>query len=398
MSTLPSPQAIRPAALQIGAGNIGRALLGEIFFEAGLQLTFADVNEALVTALHHDKTYQINIVSAAGSETKTIRDVDAISMLDEAALHEHILHASIITTAVGVAVLPKIAPALARGLAARLSHATPTKHATIIACENVAGNTTILRDHVLAQLPDDTTRRQVLAAFSFPNCAVDRIVPNLAKSNSDSLTVTTEAYYLVAVDRTALHETPPPVAGFTYVDDIEAVLTQKLFTFNGLHAAAAYLGYREGCATIDQAVSRHDVAPQLAGFLEEVSAVLVSRYPSIALSDQQNFAQKTLTRIQNPYLHDTPARVGREPLRKLGQHDRLVQPALLAPEAGVKPTYITRAIAAGFCFDSPTDPQAIEIQNGIRTEGARATIARVTGLDENHWLVNDIETAYRHLV
>ena len=48
-------------ALQIGGGNIGRALVGEVMHDAGLHVTFADVNEQLITDFNNEGGYPVPV-------------------------------------------------------------------------------------------------------------------------------------------------------------------------------------------------------------------------------------------------------------------------------------------------------------------------------------------------
>lgn len=269
-------------------------------------------------------------------------------------------------------------------------------HVVVIACENMEKNTETLRDYILAALPDEKWRTKVLQVVSFPNCAVDRIVPNTTTGGNDHpLTVTTEDYYQLTIDRKALLADMPPISGIALVDDLEAVLAQKLFTLNGAHAAAAYWGYLKGYESINSAMMDPNIQALVGGLMNEVGAVIVQHYPSITTEQQQAFAAKTLRRFMNPYLQDQPKRVGREPKRKLSPGDRLLRPAVLAVEAGETPANITMAIVGGFRFDNPDDPQAMELRYEIERNGIDAAIIAVTGLQQAHPIVKQTVAAYR---
>lgn len=84
-------------ALQIGGGNIGRALIGPVMQEAGLQVKFADVNEQLINHFNTEHGYPVRIVSAEGITEKYIEGVKAISSRDEVAMIDSIVSADIIT-------------------------------------------------------------------------------------------------------------------------------------------------------------------------------------------------------------------------------------------------------------------------------------------------------------
>lgn len=383
-------------ALQIGGGNIGRALVGEVMHEAGMHVTFADVNQELIDNFNNEGGYPVEVVSMDGRREGMVDNVSAVSSLDEEAMVRHIVSADIITTAVGANILPRIAPTLARGLAARLMQRPNDEgHVVVIACENVERNTESLRDAILAALPDDEIRAKVLAQISFPNCAVDRIVPNTKSTINHPLGVITEDYFQLAVDRTALKSDMPDIPGIQLVDDLEAVLAQKLFTLNGAHAAAAYWGHLGGYQTIDSAMQDPNISELVKGLMAEVSEVIVANYPSISADQQKYFADKTLRRFMNPYLMDEPIRVGREPMRKLSPRDRLVRPAILALASGITPANLNMAIVGGLRFDNPADAQSAQLRDDITRQGADGALASLTGLEITSPIVRQVTAAYR---
>jgi mannitol-1-phosphate 5-dehydrogenase len=382
--------------LHCGGGKIGRAMVGQVMHEAGYHVTFADVDEQLIADFNNEQGYPVQVVSLDGSREEYVDGVSAVSSLDEAAMTDRIVRADMITTAVGAAVLPSLAPTLANGLMERLKQRPADEvHVVVVACENLERNTEIFRDHILAALPDDEWRMRILDKVSFPNCAVDRIVPNTRSDIDHPLAVITEDYFQLAVDQTALKSDMPDIPGIELVDDLDAKLAQKLFTLNGAHAAAAYWGYLKGYETIDGAMADPNIQALVQGLMGEVSSVLTRHYPSISPEAQQAFVEKTLRRFMNPYLQDEPKRVGRDPKRKLGVGDRLLRPAMLAIDDGETPANIGAAIIGGFRFDSPEDPQAVEVRHAIESSGIDAAVVAVTGLQRSHPLVKQTVAGYR---
>lgn len=383
-------------AVQFGGGMVGRGLVGKVLHDAGWHVTFVDVNEDLVRDFNNERGYPVLEVSLDGSKQEYVDGIDAVSALDEAAVIESIVNADIITTAVGASVLPAIAPSLAKGLTERLKRRpADAMHVVVIACENVVGNTEILRDHIFAALPDDRWRARMMETVSFLNCAVDRIVPNSAGGMEHPLAVTAEDYFRIVADRTALRGEMPAIAGIELVTNLDAVLAQKLFTLNGGHAAAGFWAHLTGYATISEAMADPNIYALVSGLMDEVSAVLVRHYPSITPEQQREFAQATLRRFMNPYLNDDPKRVGRDPIRKLGGGDRLVRPAVLAVSDGETPANLNMAIVGGLRFDSPADPQAVEVRHHIARVGVEGAVVALTGLNVAHPVVRQAAAGYR---
>jgi mannitol-1-phosphate 5-dehydrogenase len=383
-------------AVVYGGGNVGRANLGRLLNEAGFLVTFVEVNEELIRDFNNERAYPVFSVSKEGTRQDYVEGVNAVSALDEAALIDCIVRADIITTAVGAAMLTRVAPTLAKGLMERLKRRPADEmHVVVVACENVVGNTEILRDHVLAALPSDEWRTRALNTFSFLNCAIDGVVPDTSSGVGHPLAVTREDYFRLAVDRTALRADMPAIPGIELVNNLKAVIAQKLFTFNGGHVAAGFWAYLKGCETISEAMNDPNIYALVSGLMGEVSPVLLRRYSSISAVEQQAFVETSLRRFMNPYLKDAPTRVGRDPMRKLGAGDRLVGPAVLAVDDGETPANLNMAIVGGLRFDSPDDPQAVELRKRIARVGVEAVVVDLTGLPVTHPVVRQAAAGHR---
>lgn len=370
-------------ALQIGAGNIGRGLLGPVYAEAGLRTTFADVNERQVKELNGYGEYPVFTVSAEGAQESLVGNVDAVDIRDPEAFSRAVVEADVITTAVGPDVLPRVAPALAAGLVERLKRRPSDElHVAVVACENVTDNTARLKEHIWAHLtPEQQARLEGIV--SFPNCAVDRIVPTAGVS-AEPLAVTVEDYYQLVIDAAALRQPIPAIPGMKLSEDLDAVLEQKLFTLNTVHALTAYYGHKAGYEYIHEAIQDPTIRSLVEGTLTEIEPLLTERHDSISAADQQAFADQTVERFANPYLRDTVTRVGREPMRKLGADDRLVAPALLLVEQGGTPAHLTVGIVAALKFRHPADPQAVELARRIPEETVPGVLQGVSGLSPEH--------------
>ena len=98
---------------RFGAGNIGRSLVGQLFSRAGYEVIFVDAISKVVDALNQRREYEVVIkdtLPPAVPDRIAVRNVRAISAGDTEAIAEAISHTDLIATAVGPAVLPKLAP------------------------------------------------------------------------------------------------------------------------------------------------------------------------------------------------------------------------------------------------------------------------------------------------
>ncbi len=308
-------------AVHFGAGNIGRGFIGLLLNQSGYHTTFVDVNGEIVDLINATQEYRV-VLADQTKEEVTVTNVAAInSMNDPDKVIDAIVQADIVTTAVGPNILPIIAKSIVAGLRKRVTE--NKKDLSIIACENLIGGSTLLKNSVYEALSEEE-KVEFDKYFSFPDAAVDRIVPN--QTNDDKLMVTVEPYYEWVVDQSMIKDEVPPVKGITFVDDLTPFIERKLFTVNTGHAIAAYLGYHAGMKTIDEALADNEIKANLEHTLNETGQLLVKKY-GFEMDDHKAYINKIINRFLNPYISDEVTRVGRAPLRKLGANDRLVSPA-----------------------------------------------------------------------
>ena len=362
-------------AVHFGAGNIGRGFIGLLLHKSGYRTCFVDVNGEIVNLLNEKKQYIVKLASASGEEL-LVENVHAINSLkDPDLVIDEVANADIVTAAVGANILPLIAGLIAAGLKKRLEQSR--KPLTIIACENMIGGSTFLKEKVYEELTNDE-KVQFENYFSFPNAAVDRIVPN--QTNADKLAVTVEPFYEWIVDESEIKGTNPPVQGVTFVQDLEPFIERKLFTVNTGHAVVAYFGYLAGIRNMHEALGNTEIREMIEQVLEETGRYLTATY-SFDEKTHAEYVQKIINRFANPYISDDTTRVGRSPMRKLKNNDRLVRPATKYVEMfNENPLYLSRGIAAALHYDFKEDPEANEIQAMIEQKGIRFAIEKTTSL------------------
>lgn len=363
-------------AVHFGAGNIGRGFVGLLLHDAGYEVVFADVADALISQLAAADSYAVHEVG----ENPTVRTVDNFRAVNsgtqEAQLIEEIATADIVTTAVGPHILKFVAPAIAKGIAARAAGKAPLQ---VMACENAINATDILREAIVQSW--DEAAGPLDQAALFANTAVDRIVPN--QEPGQGLDVTVETFYEWVIDRTPFGGAAPVIPGATFVDQLGPYIERKLFTVNTGHASAAYFGYEAGVGKISEAMADQDVAADVRAVLDETKQLLVSKH-GFNHDEQEAYVQKILGRFSNPHLPDTVNRVGRAPLRKLSRHERFIGPAAELAERGIVPEALLGAIAAALRFNDPADAEAVELGQILSASEPAEATERITGLTADH--------------
>ncbi|MBR4642001.1 MAG: mannitol-1-phosphate 5-dehydrogenase [Selenomonadaceae bacterium] len=360
-------------AVHFGAGNIGRGFIGLLLSQASYHVSFVDVAAPLVNDINELGKYNVQIFGEA--EKTLVENVSAINSNENLdALLDAIVEADIITTAIGPNILKFIAPNIAKGLTKRV--ATNKTPLNIIACENMVGGSTVLKNFVYENLADDV-KPEVQKLIGFPDAAVDRIVP--LQKNYEKLLVKVEPYAEWDVDSKGVVGELPAIKGMTLVDNLGAYIERKLFTVNTGHASIAYLAYQKGLPDISSAMRDEDIVAAARAVWAETSALLIDKYnfdPAV----HQKYVMTTETRFKNPEISDEVTRVARGPKRKLSAGDRLVSPAMQLIERGKTPVALAKVIAAALKFDYVEDKEAVEVQDFIKANGIDAAITHFTGV------------------
>ena len=359
-------------AVHFGAGNIGRGFIGLLLSQAGYHVSFVDVAAPLVDDINTLGKYNVQIFGEA--EKTLVENVSAINSNENLdALLDAIVEADIVTTAIGPNILKFIAPNIAKGLTKRVAvNKTPLN---IIACENMVGGSTVLKNFVYENLADDV-KPEVDKLIGFPDAAVDRIVP--LQKNDEKLLVKVEPYAEWDVDSKGVVGEIPTIKGMTLVDNLGAYIERKLFTVNTGHASIAYLAYQKGYTDMSTAMQDDEIVTAARAVWAETSALLIDKYgfdPAV----HGKYVTTTETRFKNPNLSDEVTRVARGPKRKLSAADRLVSPATQLLERGKTPNALAKVIAAALKFDYAEDKEAVEVQDFIKANGIDAAITHFTG-------------------
>lgn len=379
-------------AVMFGGGNIGRGFIGAVLSEADYQVVFADVNEELLQQLNELKGYTVHIRDTVCCD-QSVEHVRGVNSATEDVVKE-IADADLVTTAVGLTILPRIAGAVANGIKAR-KDAGCKKPLNVIACENAIRASSQLKKSVYEKLDEDT-KKYADEYVGFPDSAVDRIVPPVERDLEHPLDVVVEKFYEWSVERSGFCGEIPDIPAMHIVEDIMAYLERKLFTLNTGHCIAAYLGVLKGYETIDQAIADEKIYEIVRGAMIESGKGLIAKH-GFDPETHWAYMESIIERYKNPYLKDVLVRIGREPNRKLASSDRLVGPMLNAHAYGFTVDNLIKGIAAALHFDYEGDAHSQIIQQKIRECGVKETVKEITGITDTT-LLEQIIKSYHTIV
>ncbi len=377
-------------AIQFGAGNIGRGFIGALLSKSGYHVVFADVNEEIISKINEDKCYTIHIMDVECKDEKVENISGVISTSDE--ILEEIRTSDIITTAVGPLVLPRIASTIANGIKLRKITGV-TSYLNIIACENAIKASSQLEEEVKKYLNEEEIA-YLNEYVGFPNCSVDRIVPPVKSENI--LDVVVENFYEWNVEEKAFKGEIPKIYGMNLADNLMAYIERKLFTLNTGHAITAYFGYLKGYNTVDESIKDEVIHDLVKKAMIESGQGLIAKY-NFDKEEHFKYIDKIIERFKNPYLKDDVARVGREPLRKLNENDRLIKPLMTAKSFNLDIDNLLLGVGAALNYNNEEDSQSVELQRLISEKGVKESLAHVANLAQEQEVLSKVEKYYNEI-
>ncbi len=362
--------------LQIGAGNIGRALVGPLFGAAGWEVVFADVDAALVDGLNEQGGY--NLVTCHpvdGLTPRRITSVRAIRADDPDDLARHATEATVIATSVGAGALPAVLSALDSALSGRETAVD------LLLAENAPGAA-------------DLVRRSLVHAprVGIVETSIGKMVPLVPAEAraTDPLQIRGEPYNTLICDAHGWIDSPPAIEGLLPVDNIAAYIERKLYVHNLGHSAVAYLAHiaDPACRTIVDALALDGVREGAEAAMRASAAALLAKYPDdFDKQELDAHIEDLLDRFSNRFLGDTVHRVGRDLARKLGPRERLIGAMRLCMENGVEIDAIARVAEAALAFGAPDErgeihPSDRAVHERISGEGVRSVLCDFADLSE----------------
>jgi mannitol-1-phosphate 5-dehydrogenase len=353
-------------AVLIGPGRIGCGFVGHVLASAGYELLVVG-RSPIVEQLERARAYRVRLVERGSAVETEVSGVRALRASDPRAI-DAIAEADLVCVSVGAANLPGLAHLLAAGLARH------PRTVNVLAFENAPEAAAVLAAAVAEREPS-------AARHGFSGALVSRIVTRRLGDlhGSAPLTFVGDPAASFVVHGPSLRAPLPAIPHLRSVEDYEAWVQKKLFTFGAGHATTAYLGALKGYRYVHAAIRDPEIRARVLDAMEEGRRGLEARYGAELAGDREEL-EAIVARFENAALNDPIVRVGRDPLRKLGCADRLLGAARLAEAAGVLPSRLALAAAAALCFICPGDPSACLLQDRLGKVGAGAILQEVAGV------------------
>ncbi|MBW7990745.1 MAG: hypothetical protein FVQ84_12125 [Planctomycetes bacterium] len=340
-----------------GFGPIQAGLFVKEAFQSGnfTRLIVAEIDARLVDAVKaNNGSYYINIAKANGIETLKIDNVELLNPnvpADKQILIQALAHSTEITTC-----LPSVnfynsgAGNSITSLIAEAMKNRAAKSTIIYTAENNNHAAEILEKAVtqnIAPLPEESVQflntvigkmsRVVTDPVEIAQLNLKTIAPGLNRA------FLVEQFNRILVSKTRISDFKPGIDIFIEKDDLLPFEEAKLYGHNAIHSLLGFIGAVKGYTKMTELANDSDVMQiGRAAYSEEYGAALIKKYSSLDddfFTDPgfKDFTEDLLTRMTNPYLGDTIARVVRDIPRKLEMNGRIFGTMQLTLESGHEP-------------------------------------------------------------
>ncbi len=370
---------MKPIFVQWGAGNIGRAFIGQVFSSNGYRVCFIDIAAPLIDLLNKSGAYTVQTVDGERVKELRVDDITAVQVDDEEQVASWITKADLMGVSVGANIWPAIAAPLARAIAKRYEQ-RPERPLDIILAENMNNGARIVQDLLQAHLDP---------AFPFSayigliETSIGKMVP--IQDPADRLLLRAESYDTLIVDERGFINQIPAVRQLRPVQPIEAYVERKLYIHNMGHACTAYLGALcdDTVRAIADALEIERVTSTVRRAMEQAKAVLLHRYPETFTTEAlDEHIDDLLRRFSNRALGDTIFRVGRDLRRKLRWNDRFMGLIIEAEAAHLDWDAVAEGYLAALKFRCATEADQTFLES-IEHLPFAEKIRTVSGWDES---------------
>lgn len=310
----------------IGAGKTGRGFIGRLLSEAGLEVMFVDKDEALVSALKQNSSFDIHFFGEV-RPTYTVTNYTAKTW-DEADFSD----IEVIFVSVGGMNLPDVGASLKGKI-------SDGKERHIIVGENAS--------HPAKTLSEAIGLDYVTVSESTVFCTT-------IEHGGDKLNIASENYPYLQCDAAPLGDYKLDIATVRPILGFENFLTRKLYTYNAASCVIAYLGYIKGYSDYGSAANDEEILTLLDRNYAATNRVLCKVY-GYEEQDQAEFAALSKAKFCDRTIADTVARNAREPQRKLGGAERIIGPLRLLDTHGEDTAVLALTAAAALCYENEGD-------------------------------------------
>ncbi len=365
----------------LGAGKIGRGVVGLLFSRAGYSLHLYDMYMEGMRQLEAQGYYEVRVTDGHDVDDRT--RVDDFAIVDSARdeqIVELLQDVDIAACCVYEGAFASIAHVIARAIAARVACGCE-RGLNVLLCVNALGAPAKVTDLIRAELDADG------AAYFDARVGVCQVMVLAAgmpsEAGANPWQVVVSANPGLEIDADAWKGERVDVEGVSYVTGAQGLIYRKVYCGNMRHAMAGFMGCMSGLEYICDCHRDPWIRANIVGAFEEAHTAIVQEYDYDAAEDAEWVA--FITAKLDADVRDPVERVIASADEKLSHENRFVGPALMCLRHSIVPFYLARGIAYGLaCLARERD---VELGDA---DGVRAFAKEVCGLTDDDWMLLDL--------
>ena len=268
----------------VGAGKEGKGTFGDIFYENKWNITFIDKDENVINSLNEKNSYIVEALYENYNEKHIIDHYHAYLIDDYTNSYESILNADVIVLALYPEDIKEALSKLKFSLQKRIKSNYEQK-LTILCGTN--------KNHMMSKLEnfllDDL---KIEKEWYCSNVALrDMIIRRSSNSDAkDAVQLTTKIVQTLLIQSPVYFDVSK-FKWFELNNNLEMMKDIKLFTYNSPHAACAYVGYKHGYQTIEEASKNKDIKTIMEACVLEAKKGILSSF-EITAEELDDFVEK----------------------------------------------------------------------------------------------------------
>lgn len=375
--------------LIIGAGNIGRGVIGSLFYQSGYKLVIYDIMAERMKKLAEQGKYLVERVGEDRTERILVDNFEILDSSNTEELVDKIATTDLVACCVYEGAFESICNNISEAIKRRTR--AGKGYLNVLLCVNALGAPEYFNKHIENNLIQST---DALNYFR-NNVGICQVLVGMAGMPSpkellaeDPFAVTTRLGGYVGIDGEHFRGDPPVVKSVNMVEKANAQIYRKVYTGNMKHTMTAFMGKAKGYEFISDCNKDPYIQKCVTeAFFEAEEAI--QREFNFNSKDRKDWINGILN-IKNSNLKDPISRVAAKPISKLARNNRFIGPALMCIKHHIVPFYLAKGIAYGFLYRDKGDPESVEITNYVQKEGIEKAIDRYCGLKEEDWLLKEL--------
>lgn len=357
----------------LGAGKIGRGVVGLLFAREGYRLHLYDMYMEGMRQLEAQGYYDARVTD--GHEIDETTRIDAFDIVDSTETEpivELLTHVDIAACCVYEGAFQSISHVIAEAVKRRCAGGG-TAPLNVLLCVNALGAPRKVRGYIEAELSEAA---RAYAADHLGVCQVMVLAAGVpSEPGANPWQVVVSANPGLEIDADAWVGEQLEVPHVSYVHGAEGHIYRKVYCGNMLHAMSAFMGAHKGLSYICDCYQDPWIRSCITGAFNEAHDAVLQEYTFDSAEDAE-WVEFIMAKL-DAGVKDPIDRVMAGADEKLSRENRFVGPALMCLEHGIVPFYLARGIAYGLAYLA--GERDVDVKDPAQL---RALMADVCGLTE----------------